>query len=358
MRIGNYAESPPGAVYIKNFNITFDYDAKTISKLDLPMGRTLEETFKITTVPGNMSMPGSQGAQPASKLPKSYLFKNERQSYIEFDVAFRHDEIVKIPDDISTLKCSVSFDYLEYTKEFKGNELEQAFATQSQRCGFDVQFKIEVNPGRYWLAVDLGTSAIVAAFDKEVSADRSLLNLQRKHQVYIDKDFPGRKYYTSHYISEFQTNFLSSKVLLHSGGALDAVQRRDDIVYLAPPIAVEGQIGYIAIPYLKSLIGAKKLPHLDVSYDKFQYKATKDDQDVDLIDNPLEISAILKNVYRRLFEDYIIPMAGSNDKDKQLNKVILTVPNTFTPRHIDSLRGLILSRFGKDVQRRLCPVHQ
>lgn len=339
LKIGNYAENGTGGVHIKNFNVNFLFDAKSTSTIS---PASLNDIFLIN----NTSL---------KNLEKDYYFPNQLNSAKSLEVTFRNDTIKQIPDDISTINCFVTFDYIETDKELKDNEtLKMAFNSIGKSFSYAVIFKIEKNPGPYWLAIDFGTSAIVAAFDSEVAERTQLINLQksleRMFKSGLYKDVKG-EHYKEEQIDEFGSDFLSSTIVCRKGGVIN-VEEYDkeydkELAFLAPSKqAMSGPNFKFLLPYLKSLIGTEKIPNDNENFESFTYKIDESDTvDVNFKDRPLEVKDILISVYRCLLRDFIIDQIEKAHNKSDLNKVILTVPNTFTPKHIDLIKNLIIDRF-------------
>lgn len=344
MRLGNYAESGTGAVYVRNFHLGFELErGERYSDIETVNGRSLNDIFRISirkdsNTKGRTVAPGD--------VPKEMTFPDQQGSFHDLRVSFRHDAIAAIPDDIARVQAQIRFDYLEVEQRIEDAETRtQQFTTAGNTCTFTIQFEIEKNPGAHWLAIDLGTSAIVASFANQTPRDdTSLLDLQQQHSVYEAISYEEGK------VQEFGTKFLSSWTIFRQGGCVAAANREDDLVHLAPSAGGATEAGP-PIPYLKALVGLDKLPKLLDQYDDIRYKQAPDGSLRSFQDEPIAVRDLLQSTYHRLLSDYIVPILEREHHEGLLNKVVFTVPNTFTPRHIDYLRALVTEHFSSYIKK-------
>ena len=332
-KLSNRAVSGNGAVYIHNLSITFRY---------------LKDNQFITCVKNKKFGFFRFMNKNDKKINKDYVFYNDNDSFEKITVSFRHDLIKDMSYDIIPLACNVCFYYLEEKERFNSDlDLASALATRGIPYSHDFCFSIEKNLGPYWLAVDFGTSAIVAAFDKDADININFIDLQKTLHKRVESMI-GPSYYNSEQVMEFGTRFLPSTIVLQNNNVFNAKSCRDDIVLLSPiQEEIDQNINYM-IPYLKSLIGADILPPFNEFFYDFNYydnieSKKKTQQQRTLRNDPLKVSSILINAYKFLFREYI-PQEKEIQKQNEIvkmNKVILTVPNVFTPRHIDSIKSLI-----------------
>ena len=334
-KLGNCAVSGDGAVYIHNFLVQFRYldNSKNIIQTN--------NNESIFIIRNKNSKEINSGID--------FVFQNDKESFEKITIAFRHDRIKDIPRDIVPLACNISFYYLEQDICFD-NDLDLAAAITSNGIPYshDFIFSIERNLGPYWLAVDFGTSAIVAAFDKNNDGDLSLLNLQKSLKERLIKVKQQKEYHNDN-IMEFETPFLSSTIALRHQGIIHTNNINDNIILLSP--TKNELLDTYLIPYMKALIGSEFLPPLDKAINEIEYYEDNNKKQLKRFkDHPIKVTNILVNTYKSLFRDYIssfIKDIKENDKNTEMNKIILTIPNTFTPRHMDYLRNLIKSEFGE-----------
>ncbi len=327
LQLGNNAQNGEGHVAIRNLLINFEEDKNSTSTIELKgIPNNQPDLLHLFLLNGNKgdSMYGTD------------LTFNNGDSPLNLDCTFRHKAIKNIPNDIATVICKISFEY----KTHEGTAFT-SFHT-------NLRFKVERNPGAYWLAMDFGTSAIVSAFDNGAAKNTQLIDMQKALYELLKKKSWEDKYNEME-IEEIGGSFLSSTLLLRNKGIINASTHQDDIIYLSPlKRELNPQFKRI-VPYLKSLIGTEFLPNTKNRLDNFEYKVHKVNNKFRVINgnqNLLKLEDILTNTYQSLLRDYMVPAITASGQMNSLNKVIFTVPNTFTPRHNDFIRKLIEKKFG------------
>jgi hypothetical protein len=320
--IANQAESGNGSVNIRNLHFTFEISGIT------PVQNCEKEDIFLITDDNN------------EKYHSEYRFLDARNSKKNFSIYFRHNKIEDIPKNIADIKCNVSFDYSECVSA-DDKPVNKSFS-------HNFVFQIEKYPGPYWLAIDFGTSAIVAAFDKNTHKGVELLNLQGSLETLMKRN---DQEYTKEQIAEHGTNFLCSNILLKNLGvieseAYESEAYKHDIIFLSPPYGEFIAELEFFLPYLKSLIGSDNLTDFNKEFNKYKYYVTKKDKEADKAslfeEKPLSIDKILATVYHSLLRDFILPALEKKYGESQKpSKLVLTVPNTFTPKHIDVIKKLI-----------------
>lgn len=185
------------------------------------------------------------------------------------------------------------------------------------------------------MCVDYGTSATVAVFGDGTDNNFQLLELNNRNKEIIEERETER-FRTPRF--ESGEYFLSSNIMLQSNTpSIDADSYDKSLVYLSPSEPRFHATGF-RLPYMKALVGYKNLPNGE-NYSQFKYKIHKTDKkNVSFEDVPLEVENIFKSTYRSLFQDYITKCIP---KGKDVNKIVLTVPNTYTPHHIEYLRKTV-----------------
>jgi len=339
IRVGNYAESGDGKVSVKDFKFKFNYANETTSII-LDKDSDLSDDYSdITKYLENLVEIIMVNDKPATDLPDSIEFENKMNSYIDLEVSFRHDAIGFIPKDIASVVSEISF--MHKTSDEKGwNEFSSK-----------IYFKIERNLGDSWLALDLGTSASVAAFASGEMLER---NHDRVENLLIDLQ-GSLKDYIKNYgspeteVAEKNTQFLSTEMILRQpdNGNIPTMESdvfKEDVVYISPSRGVYEQFRWAMVPYLKSLIGMDTIPDFNGEIsNRYQYRITRSPDSVTSFKlQPIKVDSILKNTYNLMIRDFIVSKIPETE---ELNKVILTVPNTFTPKHYEAIRAVIDERF-------------
>lgn len=337
--LGNLAESEEGAVYIENFKMDFDYVKGSPSQMITANSKTLNDVFFVIDNDRN-------------KPKATQYFPNQTNSKKNYSCQFALNSIEDIPDDIAKVECKISFDYIESKSIVKNikdsNKRKAIFDKKRKQFTYNVRFQIERNLGPDWLALDFGTCAIVAAFGKNLSKEP--LNLQRRLKEIVEaRSFEGDEY-TEENINEYGSRFLVSTTLLQNGNKIETKNYHEDIVLLAPTLTQVDQKFRYYVPFLKSLVGSDFIPNNNNNFDNFMYKLSDDDpKEILFVNEPIKTSSVLKNAYRSLIRGFIQPLISEQEKNKikqrELNKIIITIPNLFTPRHVDLIKSLILDEF-------------
>ena len=349
LQLGNIAESGNGFVDIQNLQFSFQSEPTIHVKDNL----TLDEIFQFY-LNGD-----SESGSIDLKLP------SRENSSKSIEVRLPHSMIDSLGDDEfqARVKCALSFDYIVDVGNYRAPKKKSTYNAV-------IVFDLRKSLGGHWLACDLGTSAIVVAFDSQVAFEEaSLLPLQ---SVQRKRSRIEREYYTEQQIQEFNTPFLSSTVLLESGKSYP------DLFFLAPNLRRETDPRYLLLPYLKALIGHEFVPHLGAEYDDFTYYKIRESTQGDIPEpanaqtaiplknpksaqqtlpapinaqttlskDPIEVNEVLQGVYDIIIRDFVKNILTlRRDTEGDLNKVILTIPNNFTPRHTDSIRRIIRNNF-------------
>jgi molecular chaperone DnaK (HSP70) len=173
----------------------------------------------------------------------------------------------------------------------------------------------------YWLAVDYGTSVVVAAYTNK-NDNIPLLRLNGRFKELIDA------YRLEEFEGDVEPHMIRSSVLCNPEGSLDA-QTYSEALFRIPPTMKELVSRQKPIIHdLKSLIGRDIVPSEIVS-SAFQEQFQKPSGNV------LHINGILKQVYAQLHSHFILPLLENSKHKEELNQVILTVPNSFTYKQLD-----------------------
>lgn len=331
LRIGNFAESGTGAVSIRDFKVRFVPQGSPQPQISPIAGKSLSDVFEIQVVDAfNRPVPSEEGLN----LPVAFSFPDGESSYWDFDVGLRHSAVSDIPANISVVEARVSFE-VQVIPE--GGVIEEDW----RPAGFLVEFEVERYAGPYWLAIDFGTSAVVVAFDKRAGEDLALLDLQERR-----KELGEAASYTASLIPEYGTEFLSSQVLLRNEGTLMAPSPAHDLAVLAPErFALSAELH--VLPPIKALVGSEELPALVEEYRNLRYSIISGGMESEYLfsDRRPRITEIVATTYNRLLVDYVLPILHNQGKEGDLNKVVFSIPNTFTPRHIDTLKRLVKENF-------------
>lgn len=262
-----------------------------------------------------------------------------------------------------TIGLEVSFDYFIDDTGIAQLQGESYFTDSSRRNHFKGYVMVPVFqlPNPEWLAIDFGTSAIVAQYGKK------MLDL---HNV---KKFMPRPKDASEDNYEIGTPFLSSNLVLRQLGETEVAEisqiTRDNhglvdfdkqALFLSPTSYEEQANSDRVIPCLKLIVGYDLLPNIE-NYDRFTYQyrnnngdlartglivKERDDDGYEFEEpTPLAyIDTIFGEVYNELMRYYIRPTIS--DDVRKINRLVLTIPNTYTPRHQERIEDIVRSTLG------------
>lgn len=213
-----------------------------------------------------------------------------------------------------------------------------------------LRFTVERSAGDHVLAIDFGTSAVVAAFEQSLinvenrnahGFSAATLSLQGRYldvlrardggAVEDEKRFPN---------VESSTRFIPSHLVWRSGkriGSAEFVDLPSSWIQL-----LNDRAG--TIYHLKSLIlrGERVVPNLSPNGRVSQAWLDRDDS---VRDGQPPVDGVIESAYRNLFENYIEPLLKVENRDEYLDRVILACPNNFTLGHLQRLRKVLEGAF-------------
>lgn len=207
-------------------------------------------------------------------------------------------------------------------------------------------FPLTVAPKPEWMCIDFGTSAVVAEYGKSLYNDmgavaNNLLNLHNKKKSLLKAAIPNAQKEKREDRSESNTEFISSMVAFNTlTGRMDDF---DDLLtaskeeqdkyspskYFGMPIWFSPATNMIEpdsqLPCLKSLMGYETLPK-GIFQEMFE-KAIAGR-------SASKVDSIYEVVYRQLFKYYVT---------EDVEKIVLSIPNTFAPVHLEKLRKIAIT---------------
>ena len=252
------------------------------------------------------------------------------------------------------LRTELKFDYWE-DKDGLGQLSDQMRRTMSIPLIWDMHLE----PNTEWLCVDYGSSAIVCNYDNKV------VDL-RKQKVVIFRNYADGRFAEDEI--ETDTPFLSSDILFHSvpnseESTLCSQQKMGEdgsfppyenlSVCLSPTSNLIKNNVRTQLPCLKILMGNEYLPKKP-DFETFRYMRRDSEGVLGLVEAKkamennentclLRISSIFNESYETLMRYFILPLT----KDKSINKLVLTYPNTYTPSHLHQLENIVKRTFPK-----------
>lgn len=249
------------------------------------------------------------------------------------------------------IQSTITFDYWE-----DQDGIEHFKEEFRKKKSIPIVWQLHLEPNPEWLCVDYGSSAIVCRYDKEI------LDLKKQKDSIYRKAEDGKFKLDT---IEGKTPFLSSDIVFHtvrdtSKTTLCSQQSKDDDVpYLNLSVCLSPTSSLIKndvrtqLPCLKILVGNEFLPPKP-DFLTFRYARKDVNGNVETIEAKdamssneasciLRISSIFNEAYSALFKYFIFP----ESKDKSINKLVLTYPNTYTPAHLKVLERIALETFPK-----------
>lgn len=333
--------NPNAGLYIKNLTLTESIvgDVKIIGD-----DNTILSHFVKIDGAGVDAMNSSEGL----------FIPNGVNARTAINVLFNPSGIVDLLNSTTydfQINSVLSFDYWE-DKDGLGN-----LSDETRKEGkIPVAWNLHLEPNPEWLCVDYGSSAIVCRYDNEI------LDLKKQKDSIFRRAEDGKFRLDG---IESKTKFLSSDIVLHtvrdnSTSTLCSQQPHDAetpylnlSVCLSPTSSLVKNDVRTQLPCLKILVGNEFLP-LKKDFMTFRYTRRDEDGRLDTIEAKdamrndeksciLRISSIFNEAYAALFRYFILP----ESRDKSINKLVLTYPNTYTPAHLKVLEKIARDTFPK-----------
>lgn len=272
----------------------------------------------------------------------------------------------------------VTFSF-KYWLNDDGYDIEKVKRDKGIPFSATLRLPVYQKPCDKWLGIDFGTSAIVSMYDNETLDLRNRKKVLNSGETQngnqedneIDNDFDPRY--------EKGTKFLSSNTIfrvnaLRTQGKSQLLTENEVVpdfhslaVCLSPTWKIEQANHRFVLPCLKLMVGYDILPQLETFPNKqFDYftgngGGCKSNRLIDEQNNPTTLAYVdnvFKEVYSELFQYYIresLPQDVSNEK---INRIVLTVPNTFSPRHRETIEEIVRSSLNNLEIRDICFVSE
>ena len=185
-----------------------------------------------------------------------------------------------------------------------------------------------------WMCIDLGTSAIVASYgtllNQAGNFAHNQIPLGTQKQAMMSSIHNGDRNKCGD-TSESDARFINSTTAVNLTSIDDSrILSSVDGDYLRMALWLSpttGMVDFYArmLPSLKSIVGHNKFPTALLPYGVTMSA-----------DNPVKVESIFQTVYKQLFR-FFIPEQYSTDAEN----VVMTVPNTYTPHNIATLRSIL-----------------
>lgn len=267
-------------------------------------------------------------------------------------------EIKRAEDGSFTTPMSLEF---EFDYALAVDDETPIEALEKRHFSATILWRMEQIANPEWLSVDMGTSAIVASFAKSFDADRNpIIDLKANKNLLLARTYRDKPEKKEDKTPE-KAPFIPSVISFNStsnAGEFNKERKDEDFkdysVWLSPSTSTKD----IILPCLKTLVGYKTLPNILTEGERKNFKYVVDGEETTLFDekgNVVEkglayVNTILEEVYKQLFRHYICiesrDAANPNPiRPNELHKLVLSVPNTFTPKHYQLLKSIAHSMF-------------
>ena len=223
--------------------------------------------------------------------------------------------------------------------------------------------RLKMAPQPEWLCVDFGTSAVVAAYARDIFASRdTLVNLKEQKAFLLRQAYTEQNSVKASSADEEGSHIISSTICLNSKNqgdcryvGTDGTEYMNYAVWFSPS-ANDIQLDY-QLPCLKTIIGYRYLPPIfsPSAIENFTYQQDGEEWHLDNNRYPITnnreeksltcVDEVAEIVYRQLFNHYLTRQLTYVNGHTALlprivDKLVLSVPNTYTPLNIETLRRL------------------
>lgn len=319
-------ESPEAALIVKDLRITTPQTAPNVT-IAFRSGKSMEDMFRIR-VPEE----GKVHRLMPDSLP------------IVIPIEYSDEHLVRMTEDghevfNTFVRIGVSFNYC---LDKMGSYPEDPDGCVFRPFRSTLAFKVFKRALPEWLCLDFGTSAVVASFARDLRGSEAerLLPLEASKQELDLKVWPNvptdRSEGSQYLIS-------SAAVLAHDdlGTTLQNPKVFGSSAVLFSPPAQYTEYYRQLLPCLKSLIGNEYLPSELIPVGTRRRLGAENEEGGR---KRIVVEDVLKIIYQQLFRFYV------PDRVMQTERLVLSFPNTFAPKHIDVIKGIATEVF-KPVRR-------
>lgn len=283
------------------------------------------------------------------------------EPYQDLNGRYIYDAIVEIPFSYKYLIDRTGVLIRSCEKNPSGFWKANEGFMQEGNCLLHVRLERALAPE--WLCLDFGTSAVVALYGAIGQQTTPLLALNKyRKSKFITKAYKDDLSKQTD-LAESSDDFLPSITYFndHNTGDYQECKQPKDFsssaIWFSPTTGMTaGAIDY-QLPSLKLILGFDTLPDIfsDNAHKNFTYYAKDPDNPSNLISHQLklpdsnvlteicDVNKLIEIIYHQLFEYYVRPAVDdvAQQNHRPLEKIILTIPNTFTPQNVEMLRNLI-----------------
>lgn len=344
LTIKNTADSglPHAGLIIGDFSYNVSFEEDNVMER-YANGKTREQVFFISDA--------DAGSNCFEVLQKGkYQIDSKPGGDINLQLVFSEENIIKLfrinngeQNYNTTLLVGFSFNYWSNDS---GVNIVSATSKKGKPFHATLRLPLYQKPCEQWLGIDFGTSAIVCMYDNIPLDLRS-----RKAELFNDPDphyESGTVFLSSNTI--FRANAVESdkSQLLSENQSQELPDYHSLAVCLSPTWTVERENHRFLLPCLKLIVGHEFLPQLEsFPNNQFFYYVGESRERKQLLDENqrptrlAKVDTILDEVYRELFQFYIRKRLPANVLNEKINRLVLTVPNTFSPNHKKTIESIV-----------------
>lgn len=250
------------------------------------------------------------------------LLHNKSNSFVKFKVHYKHSDFRPLGDEMNSMDINATLSFSYDIKDENGRSKIASLLGEVKAKTYKFNFIIRQHEGLEWLAIDFGTSAISAQYGSQES---NILDNGLKTQL---KNLVGAGFIETNYY-ETDEFILSSTIALKNADPVNEKRFHNSFISLSPEKGKISNNEELLLPYLKALVGYDKLP-------KFLLELTNNKKFQKIIKEK-DVQSIINETYHILLEDFVYPLF----KTRRKNKIVLTIPNTFTSRHTNMLKDIV-----------------
>lgn len=275
----------------------------------------------------------------------------------EVVLKFNPSKLVRVHNDTNVIYdfsiiSVVSFDYWE---DKDGTGITSA--ADKKTANIQVEWQLHVLPNPEWLCIDYGSSAIVCQYDNAV------IDLHRRKKTLFEKKWVEYAERIEESLEQ-GTRFLSSDIVLtqqsEQQGSVSSLfserPSKGDIeltnlaVCLSPTEQLIVDRVSHQLPCLKILVGNELLPSTGI-FKTYQYRRLTNGKveltTMDKAEQNGEANSLMRifNIFSEAYGELMHFYVKEETDGKTINKLVLTYPTTYTPRHLQLLKSIVKLNF-------------
>lgn len=245
------------------------------------------------------------------------------------------------------LSTIISFQYFENSD---GVPLSSA---AWKNFSFTISWQLQLLPHPEWLSIDFGSSAIVCQYDKNLV------------DLHAQKDKVYRQQYPTYATDSMETGepFLNSQIIFNEvkGEGLSSLCTEQETqtsydkmaVLLSPTSSLLADRVWWWLPCLKIMVGNDLIPLTNAYYNTYTYLRKESttgkvarirlDKSTNESTSLARVNQVFLQAYNELFKYFVAP--SINADERHINKLVLTYPYNYTPRHIKMMKDVVTKTF-------------